>query len=91
MFNDPRHGDFTFRSLRTARKIGFQPFDYTRAGVEGDEAWNAKAQMKPEELEDFRRIVREGEKAYVASGEADYRPEVARKPGKDRIYPRYYE
>ena len=91
MFNDPLHGDFTFKSLRTARRIGFQPFDYTRAGVEGDAAWKAKAQMRPEELEDFRRIVREGEEAYVASGEADYRPEVARKPGKDRIYPRYYE
>lgn len=91
MFNDPLHGDFSFRSLRTARKIGFRPFDYTRAGVVGDEEWKAKARMKPEELEYFRRIVREGEEAYVASGEADYRPEVARKPGQDRAYPRYYE
>ena len=91
MFKDPLHGDFTFKSLKTARKIGFKPFDYSRAGVEGDEAWKAKAQMKPEELEEFRRIVREGETAYVASGAADYRPEVARKPGQDRIYPRYYE
>ena len=91
MFKDPLHGDFTFKSLKTARKIGFQPFDYSRAGVEGDEGWKSKAQMKPEELEDFRRIVREGEAAYVASQGARYRPEVARKPGKDRIYPRYYE
>ena len=91
MFNDPLHGDFTFRSLKTARKIGFKPFDYSRAGVVGDEAWKAKARMKPEELKDFRRIVREGEKEYVESGRADYRPEIARKPGKDRIYPRFYE
>ena len=91
MFNDPLHGDFTFKSLKTARKIGFKPFDYSRAGVEGDQAWKEKAKMKPEEIEDFRRVVREGEKAYVSSGEADYRPEVARKPGGDPIYPRYYE
>ena len=91
MFNDPLHGDFTFKSLKTARKIGFKPFDYSRAGVEGDQAWKEKAKMKPEEIEEFRRIVREGEKAYVSSGEADYRPEVARKPGGDPVYPRYYD
>ena len=29
MFRDPLHGDFTFKSLRIARKIGFKPFDYS--------------------------------------------------------------
>ena len=47
--------------------------------------------MTPEEEAEFSRIVREGETAYVASGRADYRPEIARKPGGDPIYPRYYE
>ena len=64
MFNDPLNGDFTFKSLRTARKIGFKPFDYSRAGVEGYEAWKAKARMTPGEQEDFRRVVRAGDKAY---------------------------
>ena len=30
----------------------------------GDEAWKAKARMTPGEQEDFRRVVRAGDKAY---------------------------
>ena len=56
MFNDPLNGDFTFKSLKTARKIGFEPFDYTRAGVTGDDAWKGKARMTKKELEEFSLI-----------------------------------
>lgn len=61
MFRDPLHGDFTFKSLKTARKIGFKPFDYSKAGVVGDASWKEKASMTPEELEEFRRVVRAGD------------------------------
>ena len=91
LFRDPLHGDFTFKRLKTAKKIGFKPFDYSRAGIQGDDAWKAKARMAPEELEDFREAVRNGETEYLGSEEAEYRPPVARRPGIDRIYPRYYD
>lgn len=64
LFKDPLHGDFTFKSLKTARKIGFKPFDYSNAGVMGDAAWKEKAKMKPGELEEFVRVVLESESAH---------------------------
>ncbi|MBR4755382.1 MAG: right-handed parallel beta-helix repeat-containing protein [Bacteroidales bacterium] len=64
MFKDPLHGDFTFKSLKTARKIGFKPFDYSKAGVEGDAAWKEKARMAQEDLDEFVRVVRAGDAAY---------------------------
>lgn len=91
LFRDPLHGDFTFKRLKTAQKIGFKPFDYSKAGVQGDESWKAKARMTPEEIEDFRKAVRKGETEYLGSEEAEYRPPIARRPGVDRIYPRYYD
>ena len=91
MFNDPLHGDFTFKNLKTARRIGFKPFDYSRAGVIGDATWKAKAEMTAAEKEDFRKVVREKETEYFNSDQMDYRPEVARRPGTDRPYPRYYD
>ena len=55
-FRDPQHYDFTFESLRTARRIGFQPFDYSRAGVYGNQEWHEKALMSLGEIEDFSRL-----------------------------------
>jgi hypothetical protein len=42
-FVDPRNGDFHLKPDSPALKLGFEPFDYTKAGVYGAAAWIAKA------------------------------------------------
>ncbi len=42
-FTDPEHGDFHLPPDSPAYKIGFKPFDYTKAGVYGDSAWVKEA------------------------------------------------
>ena len=61
MFRNPAQGDFTFTSLRTAKAIGFKPFDTSQAGVYGDDVWKDKASMPPSEIEKFDRIVKSGQ------------------------------
>ena len=43
LFVDPANNDFHLQPNSPALKIGFQPFDYTKAGVCGDPKWIAKA------------------------------------------------
>ncbi len=38
-FKDPKNGDFTLPPESPAFKIGFVPFDYTQAGLEGNAEW----------------------------------------------------
>lgn len=42
-FVNPAQRDFRFRHQETIRRIGFQAFDYSKAGVYGDPAWVRKA------------------------------------------------
>ncbi|MEX0824600.1 MAG: right-handed parallel beta-helix repeat-containing protein, partial [Pirellulaceae bacterium] len=42
-FADPAEGDFSLAPDSPARQIGFEPFDYSKAGVYGDSEWVAKA------------------------------------------------
>ena len=60
MFKDPYEGDFSFTSMRNAKRIDFQPFDVSTAGVTGTRAWRKLATMRREDTERFKAVVREG-------------------------------
>ena len=53
MFVDAKNGNFRFKSRKAIKKIGFEVFDYTEAGVYGSEEWRSKAEMTKEQLEAF--------------------------------------
>ncbi len=54
LFRNPKKLDFRFKSDVAISKIGFKPFDYTKAGVYGDAAWKTLAKNysypKPERV-----------------------------------------
>jgi hypothetical protein len=56
-FVDPAKFDFRLRNLSTARKIRFKPFDYSKAGVYGDEEWLKLAQFDPELERKFNEVI----------------------------------
>lgn len=45
--NDPKAFDFTLASDSPALKLGFKPFDFSKAGVYGDPDWVSKANEAP--------------------------------------------
>jgi parallel beta-helix repeat protein len=46
-FVDPGHHDFRIQNKSLLKKIGFKPFDYSKAGVYGDEKWKRLAEFDP--------------------------------------------
>ena len=60
-FVDAARFDFRLRNRRVARKIGFEPFDYSQAGVYGSEEWRGKARLDPALEEAFDRLVEQTE------------------------------
>lgn len=61
-FVDAENYDFRLKSRNVARKIGFMPFDYEKAGVYGSEEWKQLAIMDSARVALFNKIVNEKEK-----------------------------
>jgi hypothetical protein len=67
LFKDPINLDFHFKSLKVAKKIGFVPFDYSRAGVYGEEVWKNLSKLDPELLRKFdEAVVRNSSKGKMS-------------------------
>lgn len=59
LFKDPLGDDYTFLSVDNVSKIGFKPFDYSKAGVYGTKDWRSKAELHPNILNLFNRRSKE--------------------------------
>lgn len=62
LFINPQKGDFRFKTLKNIRKIGFVPFDYSKAGVYGLDEWKDAAKMSGDDIKKFENIILEREK-----------------------------
>lgn len=56
LFRDVKADDYALLSRKNVRKIGFEPFDYSQAGVYGDKEWREKAVLSPLKIAEFRRM-----------------------------------
>lgn len=63
LFMDPLDYDFKFKNLSVAKKIKFVPFDYSQAGVYGDDEWKRKARLDTEQVKKFDKRINEMEKS----------------------------
>ena len=61
-FADPSAGDFSMKNRRALKKIGFQPFDYTEAGVYGSPEWKSLASLPEARIALYEETVG----AYIA-------------------------
>ena len=57
LFMDPLNLDFNFKSIKLAKRIGFIPFDYSRAGVYGSDEWKKLAAFDPELVTSFDEAI----------------------------------
>jgi hypothetical protein len=57
LFVNPEQFDFRFKNTSVAKKIGFKPFDYTKAGVYGSDEWVKKARLDPELIAEYDRKI----------------------------------
>ncbi|HLP72025.1 MAG TPA: right-handed parallel beta-helix repeat-containing protein [Bacteroidales bacterium] len=65
LFIDPASSDFHLKKLTVAKKIGFKPFDYSQAGVYGDEEWKKLAAFDPRLAAEFDSTVERLESIYL--------------------------
>jgi hypothetical protein len=52
-FKDPEKDDFSIRNQKSIKKINFIPFDYSKYGVYGNEAWKNKARLSESKINEF--------------------------------------
>jgi hypothetical protein len=57
-FAAPEKDDFRLKDSRLLRKAGFIPFDYSRAGVYGSEAWKNRARLPEAVMKAFDGIMK---------------------------------
>lgn len=57
LFVNPQQFDFRFRNRSVAKKIKFEPFDYSQAGVYGSQEWINKAKMSDKLAGEFDKTV----------------------------------
>ena len=57
LFVNPEKFDFHFRKTSNIKKIGFKPFDYSKAGVYGSDEWVKKARMSVELENEYDRVI----------------------------------
>ena len=56
-FQDAPNFDFTFKNSESIKKINFTPFDYSKAGVYGDNEWVKKSILYNYIISDFNKTV----------------------------------
>jgi hypothetical protein len=61
LFVNPGGFDFYFKSLKTAKKIKFVPFDYSKAGVYGSDEWKKLAEFDKNLAVEFDKRVEDME------------------------------
>ncbi len=61
-FKDAPNFDFRFKNNKSRSKINFTPFDYSKAGVHGSDAWKAKSLLPESILEGFDKVVEQNMK-----------------------------
>ena len=64
-FADVAKGNFTPKNKAVLKKIGFKPFDYTKAGVYGSKEWRRKAELTEEQKAAFTKLVNDYEKEMI--------------------------
>lgn len=64
-FADVAEGNFTPKNRAMLKKIGFKPFDYTKAGVYGSKEWRKRAELDKELEEAFDKLVDDYEKEMI--------------------------
>jgi hypothetical protein len=57
-FEDPEHFDFILTTEQFVRKTRFKKFDYSKAGVYGNDEWLKKAKLQESTLKKFDEAVR---------------------------------